>query len=93
MLIKSWTWAYLGMIVALGLVGPFVTRFRLPVKFLSISLSNWKLFQTGEILDINIWGCLLAVTLPLSLCLLIHSYRNSQSWAIQSAYFLIFLLL
>lgn len=71
-----WVWTYLGGTTLLGLVGPFVTEFRWTNKFFNLRDLKLSFLHTGEVLDINILGCLLAVALPLSVALLLEGRRR-----------------
>lgn len=82
--VRTWTWIFLLGILFLGLVAPFITRFSFPSKFVDLELLEFKIFDTGEVLDANILSSLLGMALPIALSLLVISFRRKERWPVRT---------
>jgi putative inorganic carbon (HCO3(-)) transporter len=83
----AWTLLLLGAVAALALAGPFVTDFAAKNRIFTFSWT-FSPFRFREILDANLVGSLVAMTLPLLLGLSLRSrifaktrFRRALLWA------------
>jgi putative inorganic carbon (HCO3(-)) transporter len=65
----AWALVFATSGLLLGIFGPFITIYQMPRKLFRLEWLESSILDTGEILDANILGCLLAVATVVSLAL------------------------